>query len=76
MGMPRFPKLFLGSGRVEFYIRVLKEGEVGVGDMPDLVKGGPERMTVREMMRSWRGQSGHCVSGLSHPDGAIRLKNA
>jgi MOSC domain-containing protein YiiM len=49
MGMARFPKLFLATGRVGFYLRVLKEGEVGVGDTPDLVKSGPERVTVREI---------------------------
>ena len=32
MGMSHFPKLFLASGRVGFYLRVLEEGEVGAGD--------------------------------------------
>ena len=49
MGMPRFPKLFLRSGRVGFYLRVLEEGEVGAGDTFDLVDSDPERMSVREM---------------------------
>jgi MOSC domain-containing protein YiiM len=49
MGMTRFPKLFLATGRVGSYLRVLKEGEVGVGDTPDLVTSGPERVTVREI---------------------------
>jgi MOSC domain-containing protein YiiM len=49
MGMFRFPKLFLRSGRVGFYLRVLEEGEVGAGDTFDLVDSDPERMTVREM---------------------------
>jgi MOSC domain-containing protein YiiM len=49
MGMPRFPKLFLGSGRVGFYLRVLEEGEVSAGDTFDLIESDPERMTVREM---------------------------
>ncbi len=49
MGMARFPKLFLASGRVGFYMRVLEEGEVGAGDVLDLVGSDPEQMTVREM---------------------------
>ncbi len=51
MGMARFPKLFLASGRVGFYLRVLEEGEVGAGDVFELIESGPERMTVREMSR-------------------------
>ncbi len=51
MGMPRFPKLFLASGRVGFYLRVLEEGEVGGGDAFEHVARDPERVTVREMSR-------------------------
>ncbi len=51
MGMARFPKLFLASGRIGFYLRVLEEGEVGAGDVFELIESGPERMTVREMSR-------------------------
>jgi MOSC domain-containing protein YiiM len=49
MGMARFPKLFLASGRVGFYLRVLDEGEVGAGDVFERVESDPERVTVREM---------------------------
>jgi len=49
MGMARFPKLFLASGRVGFYLRVLDEGEVGAGDVFERVENDPERVTVREM---------------------------
>ncbi|MCA1718454.1 MAG: MOSC domain-containing protein [Actinobacteria bacterium] len=49
MGMPGFPKLFLASGRVGFYLRVLEEGEVGAGDVFERVESDPERMSVREM---------------------------
>jgi MOSC domain-containing protein YiiM len=49
MGMSQFPKLFLRSGRVGFYVRVLEEGEVGAGDTFDLLESDPEPMTVREM---------------------------
>ena len=51
MGMPQFPKLFLASGRVGFYLRVLEEGEVGAGDVVERVKVDPERMAVSEMNR-------------------------
>ncbi len=49
MSLPTFPKLFLASGRVGFYLRVLQEGELGVGDTFDLIGRYPEQITVREM---------------------------
>jgi MOSC domain-containing protein YiiM len=49
MGMAQFPKLFLGSGRVGFYLRVLREGTVGAGDVFHRVYSDPEQITVREM---------------------------
>jgi MOSC domain-containing protein YiiM len=49
MGMPRFVKMFLASCQVGFYLRVLEEGEVGAGDVFDLINTDPERMTVKEM---------------------------
>ena len=49
MGSPQFPKMFLASGRIGFYLRVLEEGEVGAGDIFEHVTGEPERMTVREV---------------------------
>jgi MOSC domain-containing protein YiiM len=50
MGRPEFPKRFLASGRVGFYLRVLKEGEVGAGDKIELLEAHPERMSVREVL--------------------------
>ena len=47
--MAGFPKLFLASGRVGFYLRVLEEGEFGAGDVFECVESDPERMAVREM---------------------------
>jgi len=47
MGDPRFPKLFLESCRVGFYLRVLEEGDVGAGDDIQLVKRDPEGMSIR-----------------------------
>jgi MOSC domain-containing protein YiiM len=49
MNMTKFPKLFLVSGRIGFYFRVLEEGEVGAGDAIELVRTDPNRMTVREI---------------------------
>ncbi len=51
MGMAGFPKQFLASGRIGFYLRVLEEGEVGAGDAFERVESDLERMTVREMSR-------------------------
>jgi ferredoxin-NADP reductase/MOSC domain-containing protein YiiM len=49
MNEPRMPALLTSSGRPGFYLRVLREGEVGVGD--EIVKVGEakERMTVAEI---------------------------
>jgi ferredoxin-NADP reductase/MOSC domain-containing protein YiiM/ferredoxin len=49
MNEPRMPALLTGSGRPGFYLRVLREGDVGAGD--EIVKLGvaPERMTVAEI---------------------------
>jgi MOSC domain-containing protein YiiM len=49
MGMAGFPKLFLASGRVGFYLRVLEEGEVGAGDVFELAQSDPKQVSVREM---------------------------
>ncbi len=50
MGRPSFPKMFLASGRVGFYLRVLEEGEVGAGDRIELVEKSRERMSVRQVV--------------------------
>lgn len=46
---PAFPKRFLQSCRVGFYLRVLEEGDVGAGDAIELERADPQRMTVREI---------------------------
>ena len=51
MDMTRIPKLFLASGRVGFYLRVLEEGEVGTGDIFEHTGRDPEQVSVREMSR-------------------------
>jgi len=49
MNEPRMPALLTASGRTGFYLRVLREGEVGAGD--EIVKVGQARepMTVAEI---------------------------
>jgi ferredoxin-NADP reductase/MOSC domain-containing protein YiiM/ferredoxin len=49
MNEPRMPALLTGSGRPGFYLRVLREGDVGAGD--EIVKVGQamEPMTVAEI---------------------------
>ena len=48
MSEPRMPAMLTSSGRPGFYLRVLREGEVGAGD--EIVKVGEasERMTIAE----------------------------
>jgi MOSC domain-containing protein YiiM len=48
MGMPDFPKAFLASGRVGFYLRVLAQGTVTAGDTVTLVAPDPAALTVRQ----------------------------
>ena len=49
MGIEGFERRFLESLRVGFYLRVVEEGEVGAGDVFELLREDPERMTVREL---------------------------
>ncbi len=49
MDMPQFPKLFMASGRTGLYLRVLKEGEVGAGDVIERVSTDPEMMSVHDV---------------------------
>lgn len=48
MADPLFPKRFLASGRIGFYLRVLHEGELGARDMVELVEKS-DHLTVREL---------------------------
>jgi MOSC domain-containing protein YiiM len=51
MERPAFLRAFLASGRTGFYLRVLEEGEIGVGDEIRLVSREPESVTVERMTR-------------------------
>jgi MOSC domain-containing protein YiiM len=48
MGNPRFPRRFLATGRLGFYLRVLEEGEVGAGDAIELVDKS-DNLTIKEL---------------------------
>lgn len=52
-GDARFPKRFLASGRVGYYLRVLEPGEIGAGDAIDLVRRDPAQLSVRELVEIW-----------------------
>ena len=49
MNDSQFPKKFLQSCLVGFYLRVLEQGEVGAGDRIELVQKDPEGMSVRKV---------------------------
>jgi len=51
MQLPDFPKQFLGSGRIGFYLRVVKEGEVGAGDEIVGVHSDPARLSIAVVNR-------------------------
>ena len=51
MEMPTFPKLFLASCRSGFYMRVLDEGDVGAGDVFELLERDPQPLTVEDTCR-------------------------
>lgn len=51
MKLPGFPKLFLRSGLVGFYFRVLETGEVAAGDAITVIQSEHERVSVSEVSR-------------------------
>lgn len=48
MGQADFPKQFLASGRVGFYLRVLSEGEIQAGDTIEMIQSDPEKISIQE----------------------------
>ncbi len=50
MNSPRFPKQFLRSRRVGFYVRVLAEAKLGSGDLIEKIAGHPCRLSVSESL--------------------------
>jgi MOSC domain-containing protein YiiM len=51
MGSMKFPKLFLGSGRVGYYFRVLAEGVIRAGDPIERTVIDGVRVTVQDIVR-------------------------
>ena len=49
MGLPEFPKQFLASGRIGFYLRVAREGVIKAGDPVARVATDPQAFSVREL---------------------------
>ncbi len=49
MNEPQMPSLLVSHRRPGFYLRVLEEGDVGAGDVIELVETGVEAMTVAEI---------------------------
>lgn len=52
MGDPGFPKRFLAEGRLGFYLRVLREGHVRVGDEVIRTHSDPARLGIAEVART------------------------
>lgn len=50
MDSARFPKQFLRSRRVGFYVRVLEEGELGTGDPIEKIVEHPHRLSVAKSL--------------------------
>jgi MOSC domain-containing protein YiiM len=50
VGDSAFPKRFLPSGRVGFYLRVLRTGELRVGDGFERIAEDPGRVSIRDAM--------------------------
>lgn len=55
MGIPEFKVRLRTSGRTGFYVRVLEEGTVAVGDVIQRIETHAARPTVRDIVRSWDG---------------------
>ena len=51
MDDPEFPKRFLESLDVGFYLRVVREGLLGAGDAIERIHADPARLSIREVTR-------------------------
>lgn len=69
MNEPRMPALLTSTGRPGFYLRVLREGEVGAGDSIVNVGEAGERMTIAEI-NALLYSSNHSRDGLER---ALRI---
>lgn len=50
MEMTKFPKMFINSGRVGFYLRVLKEGVINPHDPVTVVEEDAAKLSIQEAM--------------------------
>jgi MOSC domain-containing protein YiiM len=50
---PKFPKRFLASGRVGFYLRVLEAGSIAAGDEVARLRTSDEGLSVSRLVRIW-----------------------
>lgn len=50
---PGFPKRFIRSGRVGYYLRVLAEGTIAAGDAVELERVDPDALDVRAVVALW-----------------------
>jgi len=67
---PAFPKRFLASRRMGFYVRVRAEGEIGVGDEFELVEREPEPLTVSDVVELAYFDRGN----IDRAEAALRVK--
>ena len=51
MDLPEFPRMFLASGRVGFYFRVRREGEIGAGDAIVRIKADTAQISIADLWR-------------------------
>jgi MOSC domain-containing protein YiiM len=72
---PDFPKQFLASGRVGFYLRVLQEGLVGAGDAIALAESDRDSLTIAEFLQIYASKS-RDLATLSRVLGARDLGDA
>lgn len=52
MNLPDFPRRFMRSGRVGFYLRVLQEGAIAAGDSIERICVDPVKLTVQESLKA------------------------
>jgi MOSC domain-containing protein YiiM len=48
-------KLFWASGRSGIYFSIVEEGDLGAGDVLEKIAAGPEEVTVKDVVRLYRG---------------------
>ena len=70
LGLPKFPKRFMASGRVGFYLRVLEPGELAAGEAFTRVETNPEAPSIHDLNHCYhfeRGESDTLRRALACP---------